>query len=197
MAKSVTRLQPKKGSGTKKSTSTRSATIKKLPVNRKKATATKKKSTASTARKTTARKAPAKKATAASTRKTGARKTTARKTVTANAKKSVSGIPSIVRQRYTKTEILLAISGEAEITKAQAQKALEGLEKLIAAHIRKRAAGEFVIPGLLKIKAAKKPATKKRMGRNPATGEEMVIPAKPACIKVRATPLKKLKEMAL
>ena len=41
------------------------------------------------------------------------------------------------------------------------------------------------------------PATKKRMGRNPATGEEIVIPAKPATTRVRVTALKKLKDMIL
>jgi nucleoid DNA-binding protein len=33
------------------------------------------------------------------------------------------------------------------------------------------------------------------MGRNPATGEEIVIPAKPATTRVRVTALKKLKDM--
>ena len=41
----------------------------------------------------------------------------------------------------------------------------------------------------------KRPATKQRMGRNPATGEEIVIKAKPATIRVRVTALKRLKEM--
>jgi endoglucanase len=54
---------------------------------------------------------------------------------------------------------------------------------------------EFTLPGLIKIRAVKRPATKKRMGRNPATGEEIVIPPKPASVRVRATALKRLKEM--
>jgi nucleoid DNA-binding protein len=40
-----------------------------------------------------------------------------------------------------------------------------------------------------------KPATKERMGRNPATGEPMMIKAKPARTIVRVQPLKNLKEM--
>jgi nucleoid DNA-binding protein len=71
------------------------------------------------------------------------------------------------------------------------------LEDLIERHMRKRAVGEFVLPGLLKIKTAKRPASKKRMGRNPATGKEMVIAAKPASMRVKVTPLKKLKDMIL
>ena len=74
---------------------------------------------------------------------------------------------------------------------------MEELESVIERHIRKRSVGEFTLPGLLKIKAAKRPATKKRMGRNPATGEEIVIAAKPATTRVRVTALKKLKDMIL
>ena len=69
------------------------------------------------------------------------------------------------------------------------------LEILVERHIKKRGAGEFTLPGLMKIKAVRRPATKKRMGRNPATGEEIVIGPKPASIRVRVTALKRLKEM--
>ncbi len=54
----------------------------------------------------------------------------------------------------------------------------------------------FKLPGLAKIAVRKKPATKARMGRNPATGEPMMFKAKPASKKVKITPLKNLKEAA-
>lgn len=95
----------------------------------------------------------------------------------------------------TKTAILNEIAGNTDLSRAQVGAVLDELETLIERHIRKRAVGEFTLPGLLKIKAAKRPATKKRMGRNPATGEEIVIPAKPATTRVRVTALKKLKDM--
>jgi nucleoid DNA-binding protein len=72
---------------------------------------------------------------------------------------------------------------------------LSELENLIERHIKKRSVGEFTLPGLLKVRSVKRPATKKRMGRNPATGQEIVIPAKPATTRVRVTQLKRLKEM--
>ena len=53
----------------------------------------------------------------------------------------------------------------------------------------------FNVPGLLKIKRVEKPATKARQGRNPATGEPIMIKAKPKRTVVRALPLKALKEM--
>ena len=68
-------------------------------------------------------------------------------------------------------------------------------KRLIERHIRRNAVGEFTLPGLMKIRSVKRPATKKRMGRNPATGEEIVIGPKPASIRVRVTALKRLKDM--
>ena len=83
----------------------------------------------------------------------------------------------------TKTAILGEIADKTDLSKAQVGAVLEELETLIERHIKKRGAGEFTLPGLMKIKSVKRPATKKRMGRNPAS------------IRVRVTPLKKLKEM--
>ena len=100
-----------------------------------------------------------------------------------------------INSKMTKSMILAEIAESTSLTKVQVNAVLEELESVIERHIRKRAAGEFTLPGLLKIKAAKRPASKKRMGRNPATGEEMVIPAKPASTRVRVTALKKLKDM--
>jgi nucleoid DNA-binding protein len=51
------------------------------------------------------------------------------------------------------------------------------------------------LPGLLKIKRVEKPATKARMGRNPATGQEIMIKAKPKRTVVKAMALKALKEI--
>ena len=91
--------------------------------------------------------------------------------------------------------ILTEIEVSTNLTKVQVSSVIDGLESVIERHIRMRAAGAFTLPGLLKIKAAKRPASKTRMGRNLATGEEMVIPAKPASTRVRVTALKKLKDM--
>jgi DNA-binding protein HU-beta len=58
-----------------------------------------------------------------------------------------------------------------------------------------RGNGLFTLPGLLKLKVVKKPATKTREGVNPFTGEKMTFKAKPASKKVRVLPLKSLKAM--
>ena len=53
----------------------------------------------------------------------------------------------------------------------------------------------FNLPGLLKIYVHTRPSTKERTGRNPATGEEIKIAAKPAKKVVKVRALKKLKEL--
>jgi Bacterial DNA-binding protein len=47
------------------------------------------------------------------------------------------------------------------------------------------------IGGLVQLAVRMKPATKARKGRNPATGEEITISAKPASFDLRARPLAK------
>jgi len=43
------------------------------------------------------------------------------------------------------------------------------LGEVIEAHLKKNGAGEFVLPGLLKISSLRKPATEARTGINPFT----------------------------
>jgi DNA-binding protein HU-beta len=49
------------------------------------------------------------------------------------------------------------------------------------------------IGGVVQLVVRVKEATKPRQGRNPATGEEITISAKPASVTVRARPLAKAK----
>ena len=71
----------------------------------------------------------------------------------------------------TKTQIIAGIAEASEITKAQAKKAMEALVDMAY----KGAKDGFTIPGLGKLVKMKRKA---RMGRNPATGEQIKIPAK-------------------
>lgn len=105
--------------------------------------------------------------------------------------------PPAIRNRMNKTAILTHIAAETGLTRRQVTSVFEELESLIERHVKKRGVGSFTLSGLLKIRAVKRRATKKRMGRNPATGEAVEIPAKKASVKVRITPLKRLKEMVL
>jgi hypothetical protein len=52
-----------------------------------------------------------------------------------------------------------------------------------------------VVPGLLKLKVVRKPATKARRMISPFTKEPMTVKAKPARNVVKAVPLKGLKDL--
>ena len=72
---------------------------------------------------------------------------------------------------------------------------MSALGDMIEGHMKRRGSGEFTIPDTgVKIRRVRKPARKARMGRNPATGEEMKIAAKPATTVVRVSALKALKD---
>ncbi|MHC5542982.1 HU family DNA-binding protein, partial [Singulisphaera rosea] len=71
----------------------------------------------------------------------------------------------------------------------------DALGSLIATELGKKGPGQFIVPGLLKLKVVRKPATKAKQGINPFTKEPMTIKAKPARNVVRAVPMKALKEL--
>lgn len=101
-----------------------------------------------------------------------------------------------IKDKQTQTQIIAHISEETGLQKKDVKAVLESMGELSHRHIMKRGSGEFKVPFVgVKINRKTKPATKKRMGRNPATGEEMVIAAKPKRDVVKATALKALKEL--
>lgn len=93
----------------------------------------------------------------------------------------------------TKSEIIGQISKDTDLTKKQVAEVFDSLNNIVKKSLK--SSGLFTLPGLLKMKVVKKPATKAREGVNPFTGEKMVFKAKPASKKVRIAPLKNLKEM--
>jgi len=95
----------------------------------------------------------------------------------------------------SKTEVLNALAEKTELTKKQVNEVFESLAELIGQQLSKKGPGQFTVPGLLKLKVREKPAVPAGMRKNPFTGEMKQAPAKPASRAVRATALKKLKDM--
>lgn len=91
----------------------------------------------------------------------------------------------------SKSEIIAQICKDTDLTKKQVAAVFESLNGVIRKSLR--GSGAFTMPGLLKMKVVKKPATKEREGINPFTKEKVVFKAKPASKKVRVMPLKNLK----
>lgn len=102
-----------------------------------------------------------------------------------------------IKDKLSKTQILDQIAESTGLSRKQVGSVIDGLTEVIEAHVNKRAVGEFVLPGLLKISTVRKPAVKARKGINPFTKEEVMFKAKPASTAVKVRPLKKLKDMVL
>jgi len=92
----------------------------------------------------------------------------------------------------TQTQLVTEVAERADISKAEAKRVLTALDEVVLEQIGN--AEKVRIGGLVQLTVRLKPATKKRQGRNPATGEEITIAAKPASVDVRARPLAKVKE---
>ena len=129
-------------------------------------------------------------------------KKAARKGLTkaAGKKKAVKKVAAVkkapaVKEQMTKAAIINEIIKNTELSKKQVTSVLDELTILIERHIKKGAAGQFVLPGLMKIEVKRKPATKARKGINPFTGEPTTFKAKPARNVVKIRPLKKVKDM--
>jgi len=158
-------------------------------------------------RKTTKRKATKKKTTKRKpARKTAKRKTTKRKTAKkkapqrkAAAKKPAKKTTAVSKKPMTKTQIFTEIADQTGLARRDVSEVFECLSDVIERHVKKKAVGHFTLPGLLKIKAVKRPARPARKNvPNPfRPGEFMDIAARPATMKVKVLPLKRLKEMVL
>ncbi len=113
-------------------------------------------------------------------------------------KKAVKVAPKIkaIKEPLTKSAMFSELAERTELSKKQITLVFDELQNLINGHVKRNAAGIFTLPGLLKIKVVRKPATKSRKGINPFTGEPTIFKAKPARNVIKVQALKALKEMA-
>lgn len=144
-------------------------------------------------------------------KKAGAKKVAAKKKVVAKkkavakkaaAKKTAAAAPlkksasTAIKEPMTKSALFTHLSEVTGVSKKEVSAIFDELGVVIERHVKKNSAGEFKVPGLMKIKVVTKPARKARKGINPFTGEEVMFKAKPKSRVVKVQPLKNLKEMA-
>jgi len=91
----------------------------------------------------------------------------------------------------TQSQMIAAVADRADMSRADAKRALDALDEVVLEELGN--AQKVRLGGLVQLTVRVKPAQKKRKGRNPATGEEIDIAAKPASVDVRARPLAKAK----
>ena len=97
-------------------------------------------------------------------------------------------------KRLTKAQVIAEISNSTELDKKSVARCFDSLQDIIRKQLTGRGPGEFVIPGLVKLRVVKKPATKERQGINPFTKEPITIKAKPARKVLKARPVKAAKD---
>ena len=102
-----------------------------------------------------------------------------------------------VKSVLSKSALVHHLAGTSGAAAKDVRAVIAALEETIRASISKKGPRTFVLPGLLKITAVAVPAKKARKGINPFTGEETVFKAKPATVKVKVRPMKKLKDAAV
>jgi DNA-binding protein HU-beta len=94
----------------------------------------------------------------------------------------------------TQTQLADAVAEKAGLSRTDAKKAIAALEEVVLDEIGN--AEKVKIGGVVQLDVRVRPATDARPGRNPATGEEITIAAKPASVAVKARPLAKAKNAA-
>src|SRR4051812_3831639 len=92
-------------------------------------------------------------------------------------------------RRMGKSELFSHFAERFEVKRTQAREYFDELTQLAEKELKR--SGEFVLPGMVKLVVQKRKA---RMGRNPATGEAIKIPAKTV---VKARIAKQLKDAVL
>jgi nucleoid DNA-binding protein len=159
------------------------------------------KATGTSAKKATTRTTTTARAKAKSTTRVTAKATTV-KTVKATAKPKANKISSLstkaITQKMTKSQIYKEIAEVTNLNKVDVQNVLVALRNIVERNVKPRAVGKFKIPELdIQVTLKQKKASKARTGRNPFTGEEIQIAAKPARKVIKVSALKSLKELVV
>ena len=115
----------------------------------------------------------------------------------AKTAKQVMALPNkAIAQKQSKSQIYAELAEIANVGKTEAKNVVAAIRNLIERHVKAKGSGEIVIPDLgIKVRRVQKKATKARMGRNPFTGEQIQIAAKPARKSVKVSALKTLKAL--
>lgn len=124
--------------------------------------------------------------------KKSAKKTAPQKSAAAKAPAAAKPI----KEALGKSGLVAHLAESTGVAPKDVRAVLASLESAVAGSVSKKGVGSFTLPGLLKITAVKVAAKPKRKGINPFTKEEQWFAAKPASVKIKVRPLKKLKDAA-
>ena len=123
-------------------------------------------------------------------------KTATKKTAKTAAAPKATAAPKPIKEALSKSGLVAYLADASGVVARDVRSVLAALEGAVTSSVNKKGAGSFTLPGLLKISAIKVAAKPKRQGINPFTKLEQWFAAKPATVKVKVRPLKKLKDAA-
>ena len=112
------------------------------------------------------------------------------------AAKPVTAVKPI-KETFNKTSLAAHLAATSGVDVKAVRSVMAALESTMLASVHKKGAGEFTLPGIVRVAVQQVPAKKARKGIDPFTKEERVFKAKPASVKLKARFFKKLKDAAL
>ena len=102
-----------------------------------------------------------------------------------------------IKETFNKTSLAAHLAATSGVDVKAVRSVMAALESTMLASVHKKGAGEFTLPGIVRVAVQQVPAKKARKGIDPFTQEERVFKAKPASVKLKARFFKKLKDAAL
>jgi nucleoid DNA-binding protein len=93
----------------------------------------------------------------------------------------------------TKAALVSELAAKSGATKDVVVNILDSMAHIAQVELSGKA-GKFMVPGIAMFKRKLRPARAAHEGINPKTKEKLMIPAAPATNKVRASPVKTLRE---
>ncbi|ATD68163.1 MULTISPECIES: HU family DNA-binding protein [Luteimonas] len=130
------------------------------------------------------------------TKKASTKKVPAKKAAPKKAAAAKPAAPKPIKEALSKSGLVAHIAESTGLAPKDVRSVFSALEGAVHGSVSKKGVGSFTLPGLLKITSVSVPAKPKRKGINPFTKEEQWFAAKPASVKVKVRPLKKLKDAA-
>ena len=122
-------------------------------------------------------------------------KKTSKKSAPARSARTSSASTSTANKARSKGEVYRSIAEETGLSRKQVGEVFDSMKSMIEKDLSKKGPGVFAVPGLMKLKAVFKPATKATTKANPfKPGEMMTVKAKPARTMIKIRPLKSLKD---
>jgi len=99
-------------------------------------------------------------------------------------------------KRMSKSQVIAELSEKSSLGKKEVQTVFDQLLTLIERELGKDGPGEFTVPDIVKLRVRLTPGRPEHVGLDPFTKQERTFPARPESRKVRAAPVKRLKDLA-